>query len=384
VSEYQYLEFLAVDRPLTAREMDHLRGISTRAQITPVSFINEYSWGGLKADPRDFMRHFFDVHVFITNWGDAIFMVRLPKEAIDQKTLKAFCTSPHLEFEKFPEHWLLTWSIGQTEDYDRFGYVDEGPGLMTRLASLREELLRGDLRSLYIGWLRAVTTKQTDPDDMEPLPLHGLNKLTTAQQALAEFLEVDIDLLAGVGSGSQTKQADAADGAALDAWLDKLPKAEVKGYLRQMLAGQGASAERALNRRHADWLAQSASASNGTRRSVAELWQLAEPAKGLRLIEETKARRQAEAERKRQRDTWLAKIAADFPRAWKSVHEEALKGHAYAYDAACRQLVDLRDAHNQHATPATFQKEFQKFMTEHLRRRALVQRLVKVGLWRAG
>nr|WP_225071877.1 hypothetical protein [Desulfuromonas sp. CSMB_57] len=64
MSEYQYLEFLAVDRPLTAREMDHLRGISTRAQITPVSFINEYSWGGLKADPRDFIRRFFDVHVY--------------------------------------------------------------------------------------------------------------------------------------------------------------------------------------------------------------------------------------------------------------------------------------------------------------------------------
>ena len=117
------------------------------------------------------------------------------------------------------------------------------------------------------------------------------------------------------------------------------------------------------------------------RRSVAELWQLAEQAKRLRLIEEAKARRQAEAERKRQRDTWLAKLAADFPRAWKAAHDDANKGHAHAYDAACRQLVDLRDAYCQHATLDAFQKEFQKFMTEHLRRRALVQRLVKAGLW---
>ncbi|MBW6512040.1 MAG: hypothetical protein K0A93_07995 [Desulfuromonadaceae bacterium] len=42
MSEYQDLEFLAVDRPLTAREMDNLRAISSRAQITPVSFINDY------------------------------------------------------------------------------------------------------------------------------------------------------------------------------------------------------------------------------------------------------------------------------------------------------------------------------------------------------
>lgn len=383
MSEYQYLEFLAVDRPLTAREMDHLRGISTRAQITPVSFINEYSWGGLKADPCDFMRRFFDVHVFIANWGDAIFMVRLPREAIDQKTLKSFCTSPHLEFEKLPEHWLLTWSLGETENYDHFGYVDEGPGLMTLLAPVREELLRGDLRSLYIGWLRGVTTEEIDLDDLEPLALHGLNNLTAAQQALAEFLEVDIDLLAGVGSGSQMSQTDAADDAVLDAWLDELPKAEVRGYLRQMLDGQGASAERVLKRRHAVWQEQSA-LPKGVRRSVAELWQQAEQAKGLRLIEEAKARRQAEAECKRQRDSWLAKLAADFPRAWKSAHEDANKGHAHAYDAACRQLIDLRDAYSQHATSAAFQREFQKFMAEHSRRRALVQRLFKAGLWRAG
>ena len=383
MSEYQYFEFLAVDRPLTAREIDHLRGVSSRAQITPVSFINEYSWGGLKADPRDFMRHFFDAHVFIANWGDAIFMVRLPKEVIDQKTLKAFCTCPHLEFEKLPEHWLLTWSLGETENYDRFGYVEEGPGLMTLLAPVREELLRGDLRSLYIGWLRAVTAEETDPDDLEPLPLNGLNRLTAAQQALAVFLEVDIDLLAGVGSGSQTNQVNAADDAALDAWLDNLPRTEVRGYLRQMLDGQGASAERALKRRHAAWLEQSAP-TKGVRRSVAELWQLAEQAKALRLIDEAKAHRQAEAERKRQRDAWLAKLAADFPRAWKSAHEDANKGHAHAYDAACRQLVDLRDAYSQHATLAAFQEEFQKYMAEHSRRRALVRRLVKAGLWQAG
>ena len=381
MSQYQYLEFLAIDRPLTAREMDNLRSISTRAQITPVSFINEYSWGGLKADPRDFMRHFFDAHVFVANWGDSIFMVRLPREAIDQKTLQAFCTSPHLEFEKLPEHWLLTWSLGETEDYDRFGYVDEGPGLMTRLAPVREELLRGDLRSLYIGWLRAVTTEETDPDDLEPFVPQGLDKLTAAQQALAEFLEVDIDLLAGVGSGSQTDQTAAADDAARDAWLDKLPKAEVKGYLRQMLDGQGASAERALKRQYAAWQEQAAP-TKGVRRSVAELWQLAEQAKALRLIEEATARCQAEAERKRQRDSWLAKLAADFPRAWKSAHDDTNKGYAHAYDAACRQLIDLRDAYSQHATLAAFQKELQKFMAEHSRRRALVQRLVKAGLWR--
>ena len=37
MSEYQYYEFLAVDRPLTEGEMGELSGISTRADITPTS-----------------------------------------------------------------------------------------------------------------------------------------------------------------------------------------------------------------------------------------------------------------------------------------------------------------------------------------------------------
>jgi hypothetical protein len=44
VSEYQYYEFVALDRPLTPAEMVELRSISTRAQITPTRFFNEYHW----------------------------------------------------------------------------------------------------------------------------------------------------------------------------------------------------------------------------------------------------------------------------------------------------------------------------------------------------
>jgi hypothetical protein len=42
VSEYQYYEFTAVDRPLTTREQSELRSLSTRADITATSFVNTY------------------------------------------------------------------------------------------------------------------------------------------------------------------------------------------------------------------------------------------------------------------------------------------------------------------------------------------------------
>jgi hypothetical protein len=52
VSEYRYYEFLAVDRPLDAGQLDELRALSTRAHITPTSFVNTYHWGSFRGDPR--------------------------------------------------------------------------------------------------------------------------------------------------------------------------------------------------------------------------------------------------------------------------------------------------------------------------------------------
>ena len=89
MSEYQYYEFLAIDQPLTADETAELRALSTRATITPVSFTNEYNWGDFAGDPDKLMQRYFDAHVYVANWRTAIFMVRLPIEALTKETAKA-------------------------------------------------------------------------------------------------------------------------------------------------------------------------------------------------------------------------------------------------------------------------------------------------------
>jgi hypothetical protein len=40
MSEYQYYEFQALDRPLTAEQISELRAYSSRARITSSSFVN--------------------------------------------------------------------------------------------------------------------------------------------------------------------------------------------------------------------------------------------------------------------------------------------------------------------------------------------------------
>ena len=60
MSEYQYYEFRAVDRPLDERELRVLRSLSTRAEISPTSFVNTYNWGDFQGDPGTLMEKCFD------------------------------------------------------------------------------------------------------------------------------------------------------------------------------------------------------------------------------------------------------------------------------------------------------------------------------------
>jgi hypothetical protein len=103
MSEYQYYSFRAVDRPLSSSEMQQLRNISSRAEITAESFVNSYNFGDLKANPRDLMHRFFDIHVYLANWGSATLMLRLPREALDAKTVNAFAVDGYFEAEASSE-----------------------------------------------------------------------------------------------------------------------------------------------------------------------------------------------------------------------------------------------------------------------------------------
>ncbi len=69
MSEYQYYEFQAVDRPLNAREMDELRALSTRAAITSTRLVNTYNYGNFRGNPAALMETYFDAFVYLANLG---------------------------------------------------------------------------------------------------------------------------------------------------------------------------------------------------------------------------------------------------------------------------------------------------------------------------
>src|SRR6266542_6470329 len=118
VSEYQCYEFVALDRRLTAKEMAELRDISTRAEITPTRFWNEYHWGDLKADPAKLLARYFDVHVHFANWGTRRLMLRLPIAAVDNRALGAYLPGDPATLTTVGEHAIvdLCSEVDEPED----------------------------------------------------------------------------------------------------------------------------------------------------------------------------------------------------------------------------------------------------------------------------
>jgi hypothetical protein len=381
MSEYQYYEFLAIERELTSKEMSALCNISSRAEITPVSLTNVYNFGDFKGNPTDLVRQYFNAHVYMANWGTALFMINLPLEAISRETAETMQSADFLDFKAFKNLWVITWSLDdEPEDLDRF-VMDDGRSWMKRLVPIREELLRGDLRSLYIGWLAAMAKEMIDDEELEPLSLEGLGSLTPAQQALAEFLEVDSDLLAGAGMGSPDSEEYEQKKEMMEKWLNTLSQERLLNATRLLLTGQGQQAERELKNEYYAWMRSLSDGSSGDDlRTVKEIRENADSAQKMRLERERLERKRQEEKRRQKRQAHLKELAQNTYQAWKEIQRTVARGSGLAYKEVCQALIDLSEAYANYKDPESFQRELNHFIGDHMRRKALIKRLIQAGL----
>lgn len=381
MSEYQYFEFAAIDRPLTDGEMAALRAVSTRAVITPSGFVNHYEWGGLKADPLDWMRRYFDAFVYLADWAHCRFALRLPRDMFGKAELKPFGVKQSLTIDASEDHWILDWSLDGSDNYDRFA-EDDGRGWMGRLVPLRDELIRGDQRSLYLGWLAGAAKGEVPETTLEPTVPAGLSQLSAAQNALAAFLEIDADIIAAAAIGS----ADASDRPeSVDAWLQSLSPDELRSMLKSIVRADRPNPQREVASRYRAWHRQHApqAAPEARRRSVAELRSLAVPAGEERRRRDALAREQQAAARRTQRDAQLRLLMSDVDKRWLALHQQAERGSASAYEQAVRALSDLAEAYAIVSDRKTFDRELRRFLVRHAKRGALLRRLTEAGLWQS-
>ncbi|MEQ4303812.1 hypothetical protein ABNF97_20935 [Plantactinospora sp. B6F1] len=378
MSEYQYYEFLAVDRPLSKREMAEVRSFSTRATITPTSFVNSYNWGNFSGDPRELVEEYYDAFLYLANWGTRHLMLRLPSGSLDLTTAEQYCWGGSASVWATDDHVILDLiyeNDGEEWDWED----DDGEGLLASIVPARAELASGDLRLLYLAWLLSVGRDDVDEDDLEPPVPPGLGELSGALDSLVDFLRIDRDLLAAAAEASPTRVERPESSAELARWLRKLPTAKKDDLLLRVAEGGAGGVQAELLR---DFRAATSDDGTGEagRRTVAELWVASEVRGAERILqaerdaseEQTRRERAAALARERRLD---ALAAGGSERAWRQVGELIAAKKTSGYDAAVALLEDLHALSERDGRTDEFVRRLDALRLEHARKPAFVQRV---------
>jgi hypothetical protein len=395
VSEYQYYEFAVVDRLLTAQEQAELRSRSTRATITASSFVNVYHWGNLKGDSLEWMERYFEAHVYSADWGSCRLFLRIPANVVDANALHDYLATPSgntraaygSAFDVIPmdQQVILCWSFDDDAgEHARFWEQEDGPGWMARLLPLRDEILSGDTRPLYLGWLARLCNGALDPDDREPPLPAGLKTLTPAQAWLVEFLMVDPDWLAAAAEVSPPLPEVKYEEGRFEPWLLELTEAEMRAALHDLLIGPAYDVERSLRARFLKWerVRSPAGATVVARRTVAEIDSRRDTVRTVRLRQEQEARDAGEARRLAERERYLDSLVEREGTIWMRIDKALQRGTGHAYDEAFELLKDLAEAFARIKQDTEFRRGLVRLMVQHGKRGAWVSRLTKGGfMW---
>ncbi|AXG81288.1 hypothetical protein [Streptomyces paludis] len=393
MSEYQYYEFLAIDRPLSAREREQVRALSSRAEITSTSFRNEYHCGDFRGDPTQLTEAFYDAHLYYADWGSRRLLLRLPAASLPAKSVAPYRMEESLSAWTRSGHTLvdlsLSWEDGEEWDF-------ESSFTLASLVGVRAELAAGDLRALYLAWLAGLTEWELQEDDEEsytltlepPVPA-GLGELTGPQRTLADFLNVDPDLLAVASRASAPGSAvpptvapdlGKTEKKALAAYVAALPAAEKNALLVKAALGTGPHPGPHLLARYRATLVAGPPLSGDapTRRTAAQLLDAAFRHRTERDQREQRAR--AEAERVRAleitsaREAQLASLAENTDQAWQDVYDMVVEKKPTRYDLAVTLLKDLREVHGRADTGGVFDRRIAELRATYPNRPALLRR----------
>lgn len=409
MSEYQYYEFLALDRPLTDAEFGQVRALSTRAQVSRTRFVNEYQWGDFRGDPSALMDRYYDAHLYFANWGTRILMLRLPTELLDLGTAERYCDSDTASARRSGKNVVLEW---RSDDEDgEVDWEDGGPGSLAVLVGVRAELAAGDLRPLYLAWLASVSAggdEWTDEDDwadedeeekeegaaadaesddverlLEPPVPPGLGRLTAAQSALVDFLRVDPDLLAAAAADAPdlAQGTGSTASAAVDAWITSLTSQQKDQALRRLLSDDDPHARAELLRAARPVpIAGKASAPRTVSALLAAASMRADSRENARQRELAKQRAQREEQVRQERERRLEELAGQGERPWNEVNALIAAKKASAYESAVDLLSDLEKLSRRGGNPAAFVQRLAALRALHQRKLGFIDRLDAAGL----
>jgi hypothetical protein len=375
MSEYQYYEFAAIDGPISDEGLRYARGCSSRANVSRVRWQNTYTFGDFHGSV-DTLLKYYDAHFYIANWGTVSLGLAFPKGVISSEAIQPFLWGGDqyentLTVRGIGNRCIVWW---ERNDEDGGGWI-EGDGLIDQLIGVREELMRGDYRALFLGWLADFNPDEwREPGDgaavMPPIPA-GLDHLSPALAALMEHFPVDRDALAVAATMSRASTSDRIPMATV---LERLSVSEMRALLARVSEGGGSGVMNELNR----LTYPRAPIPVGEATRCTDF--------AAKFIETREARRQKEAEAaaaRRQREAELRKqhLVSVMRRAdsiWSGLDPLMDQKIASAYDQAAAQLNELRDAYAQAGDVGGFQQKLRGFRLKYSNRPAMLRRIEKL------
>jgi hypothetical protein len=375
MSEYQYYEFAAIDGPISDEGLRYARSCSSRANVSRVRWQNTYSFGDFHGSV-DTLLKYYDAHFYIANWGTVRLGLAFPKGAIAPGAIQ-----PYLRGGKRYEDTLTVKEIGnrcivcwERNEEEGWGWT-EGEGLIDQLIGVREELMRGDYRALFLGWLADFDPDEwRDPGDsavvMPPIPA-GLDQLSPALEALIKHFPLDRDALA-VAAG--LSQASTPDRIPMTAVLERLSVSETRALLARVAEGGGSGVMAELNR----LTYPRAQIPLGRTMRCTDFAAKAIETRERRQMEEAgaaAAKRQREADLRQQH---LASVIQRADKIWVGLDPLMDQKIASAYDQAAAQLQELRDAYAQAGDSGAFRQKLAGFRLRYSNRPAMLRRIEKL------
>jgi hypothetical protein len=376
MSEFQYYEFQAIDRPLTEEQQRAVAELSSRVEPHPRRAVFTYSFGGgLRRNPEDLVAEYYDAMLYLDNWGSRQLMFRFPKRLVDIGRMQQYEVVTH----EYASDAVDVYTRGkyailniQLHEEGGLGWIG-GEGWLDSLVSLRDAVLRQDCRLLYLAWLKGVTLEyDVDEEAREPPVPPGLQTLSLALENFVELFDLDEDLIqvAAASSGELQKGVSGDD---LQGAIAKLTPEERDRFLLRLAKGEP-HLTLALNRRLSALAGLDASQSDAAaRRTVGELFAEAE-ARRERRIQEQKARAEAK------RIAELEALAGREEKAWREVDALIQRGQAKPYDEAVELLKKLRDLASLQRSAPVFEGHMRQLCELYGRRPALMSRLRQAKL----
>jgi hypothetical protein len=271
------------------------------------------------------------------------------------------------------------------DEINRQGIWTEGEGILSKIIPIRDEILYGDYRALYLAWLVSADYEadryDSDDDDFEPedddlaqiieppVP-NGLQKLSPALKKFIEFFGLSKDL---VSASAEKSDALVKLAENLEDKLILLSDDEKIAFLKRILAGE-TRLDIALTKRLRVFAGenQPAGATIGSR-SVLELFNRVEEIKQQRLTE--KKRKDDQAHQKK-----MEGLAPQKESLWERAEALIAQRKVTGYDEAIPILQDLHALAKYQNESSAFNKKIAVIKKTYPTLKGLLDRLKRANL----